>query len=211
MKRIYKIVLDTSRKGDPEYDAVLYRSDDSEKISYYFSNPNIYDENLLPKEIYFDANFNYIPEYDFPFLDVNIFIVSKKVLSIFNQYIEFKFTIIPVIMMDDTFLESRFKKDGSFNERVPVNNDYVALRFPFLESYFDYDNSDYGRPRYDPNGVSRIKRLVLKEPPNGFPSIFKTKEKSSIIFINNTLKQTLEENKIKGCVFEEVEVSSNTI
>lgn len=207
MKKIFKLLPDTKREGDFDYDAELIPFENSNKVSYFFLDPIMYDKNLLPKKIYFEANFNYIPDYDFPFTDTGIFIVSKNVRNIIYDITRLEFFEVPVIMLDDTYMEEKFDEKGELNSNVPSNNDYVALRFPELKSFFDFENSVYSIPRSNLRGVTRVKKLILKEPVTGFPEIFRTKEKSSIVFIDETLKEAFELNNIKGCSFEEIIVN----
>lgn len=207
MTRIFKLKLDTQRTGDPEYDAVQINLKEFNNVPFYFLDPNTYSIDRIPKLLYYDANFEYIPKYDFPFTDSGIFTVSKKVKEVLYQFVEFKFYEVPVVMLDNTFLEKRFDDEGTLNQSITVNLDYVALRFPELKSYFDFDKSIYRIPSYNPNGVRGIKKMVLKEPKNGFPIIFRTKESASTVFVSEELKNELENVNVKGCVFEEVEVS----
>ncbi len=208
MTKKFKIILNTNRKTDPDYDAILLPFEGSDKVCYYFSNPNLYDVELLPNNLYFDANFFHIPKFDFPFTNSGIFIVSKKVKEVFEKFIEFKFNVVPVIMFDDTCLKDRFLNNLELNNSIPTNEDYLALRLPKLDSYFDFENSVYRVPKYSSKGVRGIKKLVLKEPKEGFPAIFRTKEKSTIIFVREDLRRALEANNFKGCVFEEVETTA---
>lgn len=211
MSKIFKIKLDTSRNTDPDFDAVLITFKDSNKQRYYFSNPNLYDTNLLAERLCFDANFSHVPEFDFPFTDSGIFIISKKVKKIFNKFINFNFYEVPVIMFDDTCLENRFLINGTINDSIPINQDYVALRFPKLVSYLDFENSVYIRPedKVKRNGRG-LKKIVLKEPQEGFPAIFRTIEKSTLIIVREDLKISLEAHNVKGCFFEEVHFTSNS-
>jgi hypothetical protein len=47
----------------------------------------------------------------------------------------------------------------------------------------------------------------LKEPLGGFSALFRVDVISSSLFISQSAKEALEAAGIKGCVFEEVEVS----
>lgn len=53
-----------------------------------------------------------------------------------------------------------------------------------------------------------VSKYVFKEPKDGFPPLFRVFEKPSSIFISEEAKKVLEANNIKGCIFEEVEVTS---
>ena len=208
MKNIFKLILDTKRLGDPAYDAVILPTEHSTKFRYIFSNPNLYGIENLPSEIYFSANFNYIPEYDVPFKDSGLFVISKRFEKIIFEIKDIPSHVtVPVIMIDDTYMEERFNEDGSLKKEVPINIDYLALRLSHLLDCFDYDKSDFRPLRSNHKAPGRIKKLVLKEPLSGFPPIFRVNVISSAIFVSEETKVVLEREKIKGCVFEEVEVS----
>lgn len=206
MSKIFQTKLNTTRIGDLDYDAKLISSGDSNKWPYYFSNPNLYDLDLLPPRIILLANFNIIDDWDIPFTDSGIFIFSKKLINIFREFDDIHFTEVPVIMVNDTHMSSEIiDKNGNLNPSVPTNNNFMALRFNELKSYFDFKNSVYKVPRSNPNGATRIKKLVLNLPKNGFPSLFRTLEKSQTIFVRQDLKSKIENSKISGWNFEEVE------
>lgn len=208
MVRVFKLNLNTERLGDPAYDAVILPTEHSNKFRYYFSNPNLYGIENLPSEISFLSNFNYLPEYDIPFTDSGLFIISSRTEKILSS-IDFcnYYITVPVVMIDDTYLKERLDKDGNLKKDVPVIRDYMAIRLSYLLDCFDYDKSDFRPLRSNPKAPGRIRKLVLKEPSSGFPPIFRVNVISSAIFVSEEVKNLLEQNDIKGCVFEEVEVS----
>jgi len=206
--KIFSLELNTQRSTDPEYDAELIKLEHSEKWRYYFLDPSTYNRDLLPNILYFDANFNALSKIDVPFTDSGIFIVSKKFLDIISNHIDFTFTEVKVIMLDDSCLKDRFDANLKLNPEIPINENFVALRFPKLESYFDFDNSVYRVPSHNPKAVRGIKKLVLKEPKDGFPAIFRTKETITTIFVREDLKLDIESNEVNGITFEEVSISS---
>lgn len=205
--KVYKLDWDYQHSGDTEKDAFHIPFNDDDKAMYYFSSPEIYGADLLPDEILFQANFSLIPSYDYPLTDLQIPILSRRMYEVL-QLIGLKDDlVVPVIMIDDSYLGDRFKSEGILNSEVPTNKDYLALRLSSLQSYFDSENSDYRPLRSNPNAPGRIKKLVLKEPPEGFPPIFRVDVISSSLFISQIAKEALESAGIKGCVFEEVEVT----
>lgn len=206
VNKIYTLELNTSRDGENEYDATMVPFNESDKVCYYFSNPKIYPFNLLPKIMYFEANFNYIPEIDIPFTNTSITIMSKNTLRIFEKFDNTILTV-PIVMIDDTWVGDKFDIKGNINPDIPTNIDYVAIRLSEHKSYFDYEHSYYRPLRSNPSLPGRIKKLVLKEPDNGFPNLFRIEEKASLFFISDNVKTALEDAGIKGCFFEEVEVS----
>ncbi len=205
---VYKLDWDYNHSGDTERDAFHIPFKDDDKVMHYFASPEIYGKELLPTEILFQANFNLVPAYDYPLTDLQIPVLTTRMYDILSGLGLGEHNIIPVIMIDDTYLGERFLPDGSLSPNTPVNKDYVALRLGSLRDYFDREKSDYRPLRSNPNAPGRIKKLVLKEPISGFPSVFRVDVISSSLFVSEKAKNALETAGIKGCVFEEVEVSN---
>jgi len=206
-KKVYKLDWDYGHSGDTERDAfhISFKGDD--KVMYYFSSPEIYGSELLPSEILFQANFRLIPSYDYPLTDLQIPIISRQMYDVLKRIGLTDHLVVPVIMIDDSYLGDRFQSEGFLSPDVPTNNDYLALRLSSLQSYFDSEKSDYRPLRSNPKAPGRIKKLVLKEPLGGFSALFRVDVISSSLFISQSAKEALEAAGIKGCVFEEVEVS----
>lgn len=205
MSKVYKLILDIYRESDTVYDAVLRTFEGSDKLRYYFLDPNTYSTDLIPEKLYFDANFKMLTRYDFPFTDSGIFIVSSKVKSVIDQFIDFEFHETQIIMFDDTVLEDRFYINGEINRLVPTNSDFIALRFPELKSYFDFENSIYRVSQHNQNSVRGIKKMVLNESTGKFPAIFSTRESATTILVREDLKLAFENSLFWGVTFEEVE------
>ncbi|MBI9064673.1 MAG: hypothetical protein JEZ14_21995 [Marinilabiliaceae bacterium] len=202
MEKVYKLSWDLSHSGDPEKDA----------FHLPFKNENEFGVDIislrefeLPEQIYFQANFNLIPKYDYPLTSLEVPVVSKRILEILNSLGDFSFRLIPVIMIDDTYFSELFDANNRLNSNVPVNTSYSIIQIMSYTEVFDYENSIFEEDFILP--VGHIDKLVLKKPQNGFPPIFRIQEKASEIFISKEAKEALELANIKGCVFEEVEVT----
>ena len=196
--KLYKLKLDFKITEELNYDAVIIPTEKSNNYRQYFLNPNLYDKERLPKEIKFKTNYETQLDTDFLFTDSRLFIISKKIIDIISNFANIKFTLIPIVLINDTTLEKKIE-----NEKERINIDYFAIRFENLDSYFDSKHSDYIPTRTNPNLPSRINKLVLKEPFDGFPNLFRTKEKVSEIFITEFLKNKIEGSNVKRCVFED--------
>lgn len=208
MSKVYKLSHDYNHSGDSERDAFHVPFEGDNNISVYMIDTEMYDSNLLPDRIYFQANFRLIPYYDYPLTDLNIPVMHQRMLDVFLSLGEIKYEGIPVTMIDDTHLDKRFDESGNLNPSVPKNESYFAIRLTDgLYDFLDLDSSDYRPSRVNPNIPSRIRKVVLKKPAQGFPPLFRVKFTPSTLFISLAAKEALEANNIKGCVFEEVEVS----
>lgn len=205
MSKSYILKHDFTHSGDPERDAFHVPFQYSDRASTIFLNPKYKDK--LPNLIYFQANFNLIPEFDYPLTDLNIPVMSDRMLEVLKVIGAFESFEVPVVMFDDTFLGDRFNSDGSLNLEVERVESYQALVIMNRESVFDFDNSEFTPSTIDPSKPGVISRVVLRKPENGFLPIFRIPETPSTLFVSQEAKEALELAGIKGCVFEEVEVS----
>jgi hypothetical protein len=200
--RAYLLENDFNHSGDLERDAFLVPSKVDPMIGMII---NYIERVALPDAIYFQANFELIPKYDFPLTDLTIPVMSKKMLNVIKRYGDFDFRTVPVIMIDDTYLEGPFDTEGNLKRDVPINDDYVVIQLLKYTDAFDREASEYIMRRGRPDKVGAIRKLVLREPVSGFPSLFKIPELSNKLFVNESVKCGLIEAGILGCVFEEVD------
>ena|SRR5690606_12613399 len=128
MKKVYKLERDFNHSGDSERDAFHVPFEGNDNISYYMSDTEMYNNSLLPKQIFFQANFQQIPDYDYPFTDLNIPVMSMRMLSAILSVKTISYELIPVIMIDDTYLGKRLDANDSLVSTVPIIENYVAIR-----------------------------------------------------------------------------------
>lgn len=206
MSNCYILKHDYTHSGDPERDAFHVPFQYSDRASTIFLNPKYKDK--LPNIIYFQANFNLIPDFDYPLTDLSIPVMSKGMLGILKGVKAFESFEVPIVMFDDTFLGERFDNDGRLKSEVNKEESYQALVIVNRESCFDFERSEFTLSTIDPSKPGVISEIVLAEPENGFPPIFRIAETPSTLFVSQSAKEALEAAGIKGCVFEEVEVSN---
>jgi hypothetical protein len=96
-------------------------------------------------------------------------------------------------------------EDYLYRDIIPLgvcNKDYVVLQLLESIDAIDFENSEYEEPIAGSLLSPRINRLVLREPTNGFPPIFRlAKEHTDYLYVSQTAKQALEEAGIKGIRF----------
>jgi hypothetical protein len=205
--KAFKLDWEYEHLLDMEEDAsYIQTSDDDENLRFYI---NGIEPKETPSIIYFQANFNVISdESDYPIVDLGIPVVSKKMLKVLTDLKNFEFKEISTCMIDDTFSGKIFNEKKELLDNVPTNRKFITLQILSYTSCFDYDNSVFRPLRSNPDLPGIIKKMVLKEPDKGFPPIFRIKESSSKLFVSEEAKEALERADIKGCIFEEVEVSN---
>tara|TARA_R110001583_G_scaffold41589_1_gene132179 strand:- start:598 stop:1227 length:630 start_codon:yes stop_codon:yes gene_type:complete len=205
MKKIYSINWDYNHSEDMERDAFHIPFENSDKASTLFLSSRYKDK--LPDYILFRANFNIIPEFDYPLTDLNVPILSDRMISILNEIDDFEAIFTKVIMLDDTYLESIYDETGNLKSEIKTALNYKALTIVNREDCFDFENSIYQPSELNPNKPGFIEKLVLKSTEY-LPPIFRIRETPSKLLITESAKSALEKNDIKGCVFEEVETTS---
>jgi hypothetical protein len=159
-------------------------------------------------QIVLQGNFNIIPnKSDFPVVDIGVPLMSKKMISILEEDKNLLLNKINSVIVDDTYLDSLFVDNNELNDNLPKNDDYMFLQILSFAKVFDIKNSVFKPLRSNPDKIGIINKLVLKEPVGGFPAIFRIEEKPSMLFINEGIKNKFELNKIKGCVFKEIDTT----
>ena len=123
-------------------------------------------------------------------------IMSKRMLSVLMSVRDFPHQTIPVVIED---IEAA--KGDWFQRSGKVNTDYVAVQLLEQLDIFDREKSVYRPSSISPNGVGRIRRLVLKVPPQGLPPIFRIIENSTYLYVSPEAKTALEEAGITGIRF----------
>ena len=207
MKKLYKLLHEYEHLIDMDFDASSEPFIGIDTIGYDMMNTESFN---MPKEIYLRANFNVIPNNtDYPITDLTFPIISKKMIDILLSVKKINIKYFQTIMIDDTFLDDYLDENGKLNQNIPLNTSFFAIQFLQVEDVFDYSTSIFKPMRSNPELLGIIKKMVLKEPENGFPPLFKIKESLPNIFVSQEAKEALEEQNIKGCIFEEVEVSQN--
>lgn len=201
MEKAYKLNWDFNHSGDPEKDAFHLPFKNDNEFGADIISTRLFD---LPEQIYLQANFKLIPKYDYPLTSLMVPILSNRMIEVINLG-EVNTRLIPVVMISDTYFDELFDSDNKLKPEVPVNTEYKIVQIMTYLKAFDYKNSEYEEDFILP--VGHINKLVLKNPKNGFPPIFRIEEKASEIFVSQKTKEALEAADIKGCVFEPVETS----
>lgn len=141
-------------------------------------------------------------------------IVSKRMLYVLRSVGEFPHKVISTRIYDYRFQDQGKESYGRFDYDGPViepggefNEDYVALQLLEHTECIDYERSEF-RPRLNPNRPPHITNLILKEPVDGFPPIFRLKSEGGeevYLYVSPAAKEALEEAGIKGLRFTEYE------
>jgi len=203
--RIYRLIYDYNRPDDSERDAYHIPFENSNKSSTIFLNKKHIDR--LPKQIYFESNLNTIAKTDFPLNDLNIPIMSDRLIESIKSIGDINLKEIPVIMLDKNFLENKFDSSSSLKHEVKYFDNYKAIMLLDRIECFDYENSIYEPGELNPKIPGYIKKIVLNISDINLPPIFRIKESPSKIFITEKTKELIIAKRINGCLFEKVETT----
>jgi len=207
--KCYRLNNDYSNIGDTGKDAFIYEFEGFDMIG---SNILGMEKLSLPKPMFFSADFKDDKFTDYPITDIHSPIMSQKMIDVINPNIKNHLVeIYPCTMVDDTFLETPFKEKGVLKAEVKRKSDYYVLQLNIFEDIFCDIKSVYDESLIFPGKIGTIKKLVLKEPKDGFPLIFRISQFRGYLFVSEQTKNNLEKNNIKGCVFEEVETTPTAV
>lgn len=206
--KVYELNWERSHLVDENEDCSVVVFEGLEDFRFQLGGIQKYSSN---SKIILQGNFNIIPDKtDFPVVDLGVPLISSKMLSILEEDRQTVFHKVDAIIVDDTYLESLFDEKGHLIESVPKNIDYKFFQILNYTDAFDKTHSSFKPMRSNPEKIGIINKLVLREPKNGFPAIFRIEEKPSMLFINEATKNKFEHNKIKGCSFKEIDTTLET-
>ena len=203
--KVYELNWERSHLIDENEDCSVVVFDGLEEFRFQLGGIQKYSAS---SEVILQGNFNIIPDKtDFPVVDIAIPLLSNKMLSILETDKTLSYNKVDAVIVDDTYLESLFDEKGHLIESVPKNTDYKFFQVLNYTDVFDKTHSSFKPMRSNPEKIGIINKLVLREPKNGFPAIFRIEERPSILFINEATKNKFAHNKIKGCSFKEIDTN----
>jgi hypothetical protein len=141
-------------------------------------------------------------------------IMSKRMLYTLNSLRDFPHKAIPLNIFDhkqehelEHYLRRGIRTLGTCNQ------DYILLQLLERIDAIDFDHTEYEQPIPNSILLPRINRLVLREPFDGFPPIFRlAREYTEYLYVSKAAKQVLEASGIKGIRFiPKVGVKANTV
>jgi hypothetical protein len=159
-------------------------------------------ENLnLPNPVEFDAIGKVFETLDYPYTDVWWIIMSKRMLDTLLSVGNFRHRAYPVVMIDCKQIHNEELGKKS-NSGIEYNN-FSAVQVLEDLDVFDWENSIYERDSESPDVLESIEELVLKEPEEGFPPLFRvvTSYLKTRLYISSEARTALEAAGIRGVLF----------
>ena len=208
MEKIYKLKKDYSHLIDMTYDISLFPFDGSKSLKY---KVRLGQELELTNKLNFLANFSTIDtKTEVPINIEDLPVFSDQFLSVIETVGKLNVKRYEVVLVSDSYFGERFDGEGNVLKDVPVKNNYQMVQMLDIINGLDYDKSIYEPMNEWENFPTVITKFIVKEPEGGFPTFFRISEEPSSFFVSQQIKEALESNNIKGCFFEEVEVTTFT-
>lgn len=197
---VYILDWELSHLGDDKFDAELVRFSGWENTFGLFE---IQEYLCLPRNIFFEANFQTIQDIDFPWNNVRWTIMSKRMFNLLfpngSSYCE----TISITMIDDrTFSKDRYNKNGIALPNVE-NHDFVAVKFTMYTDALDKEMSMLEIDK-ESSLILNIEYLVLKKTNKKFPTLFRLREYPALLLISSFGRTVLENANIKGICFHDL-------
>lgn len=206
MTRVYILDFLFNRPVNDAYDA--YSLPFKEENFFRGAHGQHLKEELLPKgPIYLKVNFSDIYPCQLLKNPFNWFLVSDLMYKTLLSIEPIEHFMWPAVLIDATYKGEYFEKDGTLVSKVRHDDTFKFFGLHNSFECFDKEHSEWEpNPFAPPDKISGITKLVLKSKNGYFPPIF-TMPENAYLFVTGDLKELLEKHGVKGCVFEEVEVS----
>jgi hypothetical protein len=162
----------------------------------------------LPERVEFFTFEDILETIDYPYNDVSWPIMSKRMLDTLLSVGDFRHRAYPLVMLNSD-MAIHYDEDGNAQTPEAEYHNFFAVHVLEDLDVFDWENSIYERSERNHNVIngSTLEKLVLKEPPNGFPPIFRvdTPPIDIRLYVSAEACTALEAAGIRGVDFIQVE------
>jgi hypothetical protein len=162
----------------------------------------------MPEKIRFQGDENLLKYTDFLYTKPDWPILSKRMLNVLISVKDFQYQAIPIVIEDNLVTEVLGNDPKNWIISGRKNNDYVIVQLLEHMDLFDYENSIYELNSLFPGSISNIQKMVLKEPEDGFPPVFRLSNKPTHLYVSAEAKIALETAGIQGIKFSTYQLSS---
>lgn len=206
MDRVFTLKVDHSQSIDDIPNVHKISLEDYQDLSQVLaSEKHSFSGNVVAR-----ANFLKLKKFDFITNDLNIPVLSRKMIDLTQIDKIEEIVLIPLSLVDDTYLNP-FSKEDVLDKKLQANEEFYSLKFTKQLDCCNREFSNFRKLRSKPNELGILKKPVLNTTDLGFPDIFRIKESVSFLFVSERIKNIVELNDLKGCVFEEVETTPTAV
>jgi hypothetical protein len=161
------------------------------------------EELNLPNPVIFDVIGDVFEIIDYPYLDVGWPIMSERMLSTLLSVGNFRHRAYPLRMIDCESVD--YAEDGSpIRSGIEYNNFFAVHLLEDLD-VLDLEHSIYERSIRNPDVLKNIQKVCFKEPPTGFPPLFRAVYRETYLYVSAEARVALEAAGIRGVDFVQVE------
>jgi hypothetical protein len=197
----YRLFWDTKHLKRNDDDAILVPFKGKEYVCGWIGTEPL----EVPNPVLFEANFKVTSQSDYPCNDVNWPIMSPRMIDVLRSVGDFPHRLVPVRLMNRKVREPlRYLPDGSLRPEV-IDDRFVAMQLTEHIDIVDWERSVFERDQIAPGVVFySFDKLVLREPPGGFPPLFRIPANSGPLFISVEGRRALENAAIRGVLFDDL-------
>ncbi|ACY15778.1 hypothetical protein [Haliangium ochraceum] len=194
----YRLFWDMSHLKSNELDAILVPFPGSEQIGGWKRTDHV----EVASPILFEAKSEAMRHSDFPSNDENWPLMSPRMLETLCRVGKFSHRRIPVRLVDrEVLAKSRSLPDRKIRAEF-VDDSFVAVQLTNHLDVVDWNKSVFERTTIGTVEIFGFDRLVLQDPPDGLPPIFRIAADKSKLLVSTQARVALEEAGIRGIAFE---------
>ncbi len=154
-----------------------------------------------PDPVFYEGDLEVVRHIDYPSVDNNWHVMSKRMLATLLRVGSFPHRVIPIAIVNWEVPEvRRYEADGSLRKDILLWT-HIAVQVTEQLNIFDYDKSEYDRDEDDPDYIRFIDKYVFKIPPEGLPPLFRIPEKKLRLFASAEGRSALKTAGIAGTRF----------
>lgn len=194
---VWKLFWDMDHIKGTVYDATLVPFKDSGYVCGWIGP----EPRQVPEPVLFEANFKVTKHSDYPCNDVNWPIMSPRMLEVLLEVGAFPHRLIPVRLVNRKVLgPARYLPHGSLRPEV-IDDRFSAVQVTEHLDVVDWERSEFERKRLGVATTYSFDKVVLREPPGGFPPLFRIPQKASLLLVSAEARRALEAAGIRGIQF----------
>jgi hypothetical protein len=181
------------KNRDIDYDVWMEEGDSWYLRTLFQTAPLV----TLPEKTEFEGWQFLLKDSDYPYSREQFPIMSKRMLETLRSVKDFPHQAIPIEVEDIQAFWNESEKD--FLRSGISNTDYVLVQLLEHQDIFDFEKSEYNMIEDLPGKVESVRRVSIKEPEDGLPSLFRISAMiSTTFFVSKEAKAALEAADIKG-------------
>lgn len=198
---VYRLFWDTKHLGKTDEDAMLVPFKGDEYVCGWVGTEPL----QVPDPVLFEANFKVTRQSDYPCNDVNWPLMSPRMIEVLRSVGDFPHRLVSVRLVDHKVRRAaRYAPDGSLRPEA-MDDRFAAVQLTEHIDVVDWERSVFERDQIGPGIVFySFDELILREPPGGFPPLFRIPASKGLLLVSARARRALEDAGIHGVVFDDL-------